>query len=104
MAIVKDKETLKVNIDKSIFDVEKQTQIREHLKNVSGYSATDESIEEFESEIHNEEAVPFEGNVYSVIGNALSTKEIDKIYSQSVPSLWWLVTQSLVAYTRRLIH
>ena len=98
-------ETLKSGINKSIYNAEKQAQIRESLKEAVGYEVTDQSIEKkFNPEVHNEESVPFEGNVYTGAGNSLNTKEINKRYKHSVPTLWWLVTQSLATYIRRLLH
>ncbi|KAF3978219.1 MAG: hypothetical protein HFP77_03110 [Methylococcales symbiont of Iophon sp. n. MRB-2018] len=105
MTTVITSETLKSGINKSIFNAEKQVQIRNRLKEAVGYDVTDQSIEKkFNSEIHNEKSVPFEGSVYTSSGNSLNTKEINKRYKQSVPTLWWLVTQSLVTNIRRLLH
>lgn len=105
MTTVMTKEALEAGANKSIFNAEKQVQIRKSLKEAVGYEVTDQPIEkEFQPEMHHEESVPFEGNVYTGVGNSLNTKEIDKKYKQSVPSLWWLFTQSLAAFYRRMIH
>jgi hypothetical protein len=105
MTTVITREPHKAGINKSIYSDEKQAQIRKSLKEAVGYVETNHIPEKkYKSEVHHEKAVPFKGNVYTGVGNSLNTKEIDKRYKQSIPSLWWLVTHSMVAFVRRMTH
>lgn len=103
MTTVMAKDTRDIGLNESIFTEERKTQIREALKQAAGYEPEGQS-EKYESEMHHKEEVPFEGNVYTGAGNSLDTKEIDKLYRKSLPSLWWIASQSLLALIRRLAH
>ncbi|KAF3981991.1 MAG: hypothetical protein HFP81_10175 [Methylococcales symbiont of Hymedesmia sp. n. MRB-2018] len=98
------KKTMSSEVNKTIFNAEKQLEIRENLKEAVGYETDHVFDESFKPEVHHEKIVPFEGNVYSEAGNSLSTEEINKMYAHSTPSLWWLASQSLIAFVHRVIH
>lgn len=104
MTTVITEEDLKVKANKTIFDTETQVQIRKKLKEAVGYNSTEHTLNNFGPETHHDDMVPFEGSVYVEAGNSLNTKAIDSMYRKSLPSLWWLVSQSLVAFFRRVIH
>ena len=92
----------------SIFDEQAQQEIRERLKNLSGYSeevaARAEEREKYRSEAHNLESVPFEGSIYESVGCALNTDEINQRYRNSMHSVWWIIIQSAWAFLRRKLH
>lgn len=97
-------ENRNIKANKTLFDPATQAQIRKKLKQAVGYNSAEHTPDNFNPETHHDDIVPFEGSVYAGAGYSRNTKEIDSMYRKSIPSLWWLASQSLIACLRRFIH
>lgn len=88
----------------SAYTAEEQANIRRNLKEAVGYSDevwTSGIIDKYEPETHHLTRVPFDGSIYASIDHGLSTKEIDERYERSLPPVWWIAFQSVLAFFRR---
>lgn len=105
MSTVIKKESHQIYTDNSMSNDEQKTKIREALKKAVGYNLLDSNLnKEYKSEMHHWEKVPFEGNIHAGIGKSLDTEEIGKRYKKSTQGVWWILTNSMIVFVRRITH
>ncbi len=71
---------------------------RKRLKQAVGLLPKKKNNKKPKPEIHHKKYVPFEGTVHVDAGYTLNTDEINKMYSNSVSSIWVLLFQSMLVY------
>jgi hypothetical protein len=88
-----------------IFNDKDRDEIRKNLKKAIDHSIIVDDLEsKYNIEVCHKKFVPFEGSVCAGTKNALNTQEINEKYTKSIPSLWWIITQSVFAYIRKLFR
>jgi hypothetical protein len=85
---------------------EKKVSIRQKLLDAVSNSphGTKKGTTDYPSEIHNTIEVPFEGSIYNNEDTRISSADIKKMYAKHTPSFLWVLVQSILSPTYKILR
>jgi len=88
-----------------IVNTETKTENRRKLRNAISKSNIESTHgKNYPSEARHTKVAPFEGSIYSDTDTRISSKNIQKMYDTYTPSIWWILSQSIVSPFFKLLR